>query len=344
MFSDLTAEQSRQIIDAEQVFATLRDAKSELNERYAGSMFWARSRGRRYLRRTIKKVTTSLGLEDEGTQATYEAFVEGRSRAIEIRDNCRKRLEDMARVNRALRIGRVPNEAARLLRRLDDAGILGRQIKVVGTNALFAYEAAAAVRLQSDILATGDIDFLFDARRRLRLLGEGDQQSLLKVLQKADRSFKPRSKNAYSAANSRGYMVDLIAPISKQPMQPGANERPNSIAALGGKVEDDLVAVAVDGLIWLENAPSFEQIAFGDDGMPVRIVTIDPRIFAAHKLWLSARADRERIKRGRDHQQALAAYLIARDYLGLRFDDREALAACPGQMIAALDDAFGEAP
>ena len=343
MFAELTPEQARQIVDVEQVFNTLREAMQELNGRYAGSMFWVTSRNKRYLRRTIKKVATSLGVESQDTHAIHDAFVAGKDRFLKVRDDCRVRLDGMARVNRALRLGRVPNEAARLLRRFDEAGILGRQIKVVGTNALFAYEAAAAVQLQSDVMATGDLDLLFDARRRLRLLGDEGPQSLMNMLQKADRSFRARPSNTYSAANSRGYMVDLITPVGKHPMQGDADSKPKSISNFGALDEggDDLVAVGINGLEWLENAPTLTQIAIADDGKPVRIVTIDPRVFAAHKLWLADRADRERIKRGRDRLQARAAYIIARDYLNMSFDDHEALAACPSQMISALDVAFG---
>jgi hypothetical protein len=61
----------------------------------------------------------------------------------------------MARVNKALRINRAPKIAARILLEMDDAGLLGTALHVVGTNSLFAYEMRAGVLLSSDMLSTG---------------------------------------------------------------------------------------------------------------------------------------------------------------------------------------------
>ena len=132
-------------------------------------------------------------------------------------------------------------------------------------------------------------------------------------------------------------MVELIAPEPKDALRPSPPPR-NSTAA---EVAADLVAAPVPRLVWLENAPPFEAMAFGEDGRPVRIVTVDPRVFAAHKLWLSKRADRDLVKRGRDRQQARATYEIATDRLGLDFDDRFALSACPVALIEDLKSTFG---
>ena len=55
------------------------------------------------------------------------------------------RLKVMAPVNRANRLNRVPSMPARIIRALDEAGLLGVHLTVVGTNALFAYEVAAGV-------------------------------------------------------------------------------------------------------------------------------------------------------------------------------------------------------
>ncbi|MCF6109034.1 nucleotidyltransferase domain-containing protein [Mesorhizobium muleiense] len=41
----------------------------------------------------------------------------------------------------------------------------------------------------------------------------------------------------------------------------------------------------------------------------------DPRIFAAHKLWVSKRADREPVKRRRDLAQAQAVARLTTQYL-----------------------------
>jgi hypothetical protein len=54
------------------------------------------------------------------------------------------------------------------------------------------------------------------------------------------------------------------------------------------------------------------------------LVTSDPRIFAAHKFWLSNRADREPIKRQRDREQArVVAALVTKFMPHLPFEDED---------------------
>ena len=56
-----------------------------------------------------------------------------------------------------------------VLQTIEDAG-LGQHFTVVGTHALYAYEAAAGIRIVQGALATQDIDLLKDARRRVRFI------------------------------------------------------------------------------------------------------------------------------------------------------------------------------
>lgn len=78
---------------------------------------------------------------------------------------------------------------------------------------------------------------------------------------------------------------------------------------------NDLEAVAIDGLIWHESAPAFEGVAIDARGVPVRLVVPDPRAFAVHKLWLSAKPDRNPLKRRRDEAQARGVAALTARYL-----------------------------
>ena len=83
---------------------------------------------------------------------------------------------------------------------------------VIGTNSLYAYEAHAGVFLDGPLLATEDVDFLWDVRPRLTLL-TGDRSrklGMIDILQKVDRSFRVLQPNGYRAGNRGGYLVDLI--------------------------------------------------------------------------------------------------------------------------------------
>lgn len=68
-------------------------------------------------------------------------------------------LKEAERLNKAVKAGRVPNMVVALLQTLDEAG-LEQHFAVVGTHALYAFEAAAGVRIVQGALATQDVDLL----------------------------------------------------------------------------------------------------------------------------------------------------------------------------------------
>src|SRR5215468_9552507 len=103
-----------------------------------------------------------------------------------------ERLDKLAPVNVAMGLGRMPSIGARIVRACDEQGLLGEQLTVIGTNAMFAYEVQAGVQLESGLIATGDIDLLYDARRRLSLAVTGlATAGLIGLLKKVDESFAP---------------------------------------------------------------------------------------------------------------------------------------------------------
>jgi hypothetical protein len=91
---------------------------------------------------------------------------------------------------------------------------------------------------------------------------------------------------------------------------------------------NDLAAVEIEGLAWLENAPAFEAMAIDERGAPLKMITVDPRAFAAHKLWVSRQSSRDPVKRIRDDAQArIVAKLVATrlEHLAYRADELEML-------------------
>lgn len=75
------------------------------------------------------------------TEALLAAFSEGRVAAQERLKLITEKIQEQARLNKALRLNRVPRVVARVLRELDRAG-LHDSFTVIGTQALYAYEAA----------------------------------------------------------------------------------------------------------------------------------------------------------------------------------------------------------
>lgn len=323
LYAELSNEQRRQFIDTRQVFEAYQEAAASWKHSYDGNMRWAKRGGRSYLLRKVGKTEKSLGRQSAETRAMQKAFVEGQTQVRERLAGMSARLDELAPVNKAMGLGRVPQITARIIRRLDQSDLLGRHLLVVGTNALFAYEARAGIQFAAGLVATGDADLLWDARNSLcMLLPEVRREGILGVLKRVDTSFATRQSGDFRAVNRDGFYVDLIRPEDESIFSSRTSDR------LGDR-DDDLQGSPIHGLHWLINAPRFEQIAIGEDGYPLRLISPDPRAFALHKLWISRLADRDPVKRLRDEQQAMSVSLIARKHLNLDFaaDDLQSLPA-----------------
>ena len=327
MLAELNNAQRRQFVDVVQIFEAWEDSRAELGRRFVGSMRWVERKGHVYLLRKHASSEVSLGRKTEKTEEIYRAFREGRDVERHRYKELDARLKEMAPVNRALRLNRVPLTTARILRHLASAQVLGRNISVVGTNSLYLYEALAGVQLKSDLLATGDVDLLWDARQSLSLsVSDFRREGVIGYLKRADRSFRRGRGQHYRAINQHGFMVDLIHPIND--LLAARDDRAN---------EEDLVGVGIEGLEWLVNAPKVDGVVIGEDGIPLRCWSVDPRAFALHKAWIAGRADREPVRRIRDRAQSREVARIAKHYLGMEMSD-PALSAMPSFMRRFADD------
>ena len=245
-------------------------------------------------------------------------------------------LEGFARTNRILAINRVPKLIARILRRLDAAGVLGDQVCVVGTNALYAYEARAGIVFER-ISLPPMISIWRWMRKNLKLAARTMPRGLIGLLKEVDASFKPANRDGYRAVNSDGVMVDLITPEPRNRML--VIDR--RLRRLGDERED-IEAIEVPRLEMIVDAPRFGE-AVSEDGLPVWIAAADPRWWCAHKLWLSTQQTREAIKRRRDRDQAHAvAKMLAHAWTSVDLSN-EALAAIPAGLRVALRQAVEDA-
>src|ERR1700730_373814 len=205
-FTELSNEQRRQLIDVGQAFVAWREATRKGSR---GSLLWVTRKGTEYLYRKAGKSERSLGRRSLATEALVAEHKQQRARLKQTG----ARLKAMARVNRALYLNRVPKDASLILRELDAAGVLGKHLFVIGTNALYAYEMKAGVLFESSILATNDFDLLWDARDRLRLAVTGiSPEGVLGILKKADPTYSSGDDSGTRAQNAAGYFVDLFCP------------------------------------------------------------------------------------------------------------------------------------
>lgn len=313
MYQELNNDQRRETVNTNQRFASFLSSQAK-RESYKGSMVWrTTSNGTELLmhsyydERTGVRKQKSLGARVAETERIRTAFEEGKVSSQQRFQAARDAMDRQAAINRALKLGRVPTMTAEIIRTLDSANLLGKGIKIIGTNALYAYEAAAGIFFEANIVATGDIDLLFDARSSVQLSAVEaiSERTILGLLKSVDSSFE-RTGQAFKAQNQDGYIVDLIKPVPNPPWRPERGTVTDN--------PDDLSAAEIVGLSWYQSAPPFEATAIDEKGHPVRIVTIDPRAFAVYKLWLSKREDREAIKRRRDESQAEAVANVSTKY------------------------------
>ena len=111
----------------------------------------------------------SLGPRSPATEKILEAYGAARKAARERLAGIEAQLAEQARLNKALRLGRVPTVVARILRELDRRQ-LRDSFTVLGTQAMYGYEAAGGVHFLLELLASGDVDLLYDARRKVTLV------------------------------------------------------------------------------------------------------------------------------------------------------------------------------
>lgn len=200
-------------------------------------------------------------------------------------------------MNKALKAGRTPNLVVDVLKVLEDAG-LAEHFTVVGTHALYAYEAAASVRIVAGALATQDVDLLWDARKRVQFMSDlkAIDISMLSVLKRADPSFERKDGQNETAINSRGFEVDFLR------RQPVDND-PHPFRFSDD--EGDLWPVQAVRAAVLTIAPRFEQAVISVSGRMALMRTVAPTAFVEFKRWMAESApQREEAKRRRDRLQA----------------------------------------
>lgn len=289
---------ARQYIDARSTFVALEQAAKEAAQ-VRGGMIWKTVKGADYLIRTSPTGDQKgLGVRSPDTERMHAQFSARKECATDRLRDLKAAVARHERVNRALRVGRMPNLAVELLGKLAETG-LDEYFRVVGTHALYAYETAAGVRLGSDVTTTMDIDLLWDTRHRVVFAEQlaRNAPSMLAVLQKVDKTFVLKSDQKYTAVNSRAFEVDIIR-------REAVGDDPHPIRLSDD--EDDFWVVQARRAGDLLNAPSFSEVVVAQSGQMARLTTIQPAAFAEFKRWMAQQPDRDPLKRRRDVLQAEA--------------------------------------
>jgi hypothetical protein len=288
---------ARQFIDSATVFDEYTRVQAQARK-FSGGMYWKQHGGYEYLVRTQPDNRQSrVGPRSAETEKVFEEFTKRKLASQARLKSLRDALKDAERLNKALKVGRVPALVLGVLQALEDAG-LGEHFIVVGTHALYAYEAAASVRIVQGALATQDVDLLWDARKRVRFitdLGKLDV-SVLQVLQRADPTFQRKEMQNETAINARGFEVDFLRRQAEE-----GDPHPFRFS----DDENDIWPVQAVRASVLTSAPRFEHLVVSATGRMAMMRTVSPETFVAFKRWMAAKATaREEAKRRRDIRQA----------------------------------------
>ncbi|MBX3628269.1 MAG: hypothetical protein KF892_25000 [Rhizobacter sp.] len=276
-------------------------------KKYESTMSWQQSESGTLLIKTDANGTVhQLGPKTDRLVGVHRRYVDAQLAARQALAACSEEVRICQNLNRTTGANRVDPIVIRILNEFQASG-LGGFCKVIGTYALYAYEAAAGVTFDPATTATNDVDVLLDVQQRMRLVRElgAAGGSMIQLLQRVDSTFERDEEQKESAKNEDGFAVDFL-----RRKEPGDSE-PFSVSDNDG----DIYPVQAENAQLFLNSPVFERIVIGVDGSMARMRTVDPRVFVKFKRWMSGLEKREFIKRGRDRNQADAVEQLLNDGL-----------------------------
>jgi hypothetical protein len=288
---ELSREQRRHLEDVRElwdVWAPLAQERDELT----GALAWKVVKGREYLVRYWNdadvgdKRMNSLGPRSPETEAKKTDFERRRAIVAASMARLKGRLDALARVGKALRVGRLETPAANVLRQFWRADMLGTDLMVAGSAVIHLYEASVGVRIPQIIVPEGDLDLLMVGGGRL------DLDDIERVVRRADTTYSWQ-RDRKSLGNDDGFRVDII-------------DR-DALRSTLVDLSSDLSSEQCRALDAVFELPPVKAIAVGRDGMPVPMVGIDPRCFTLLK-FVRAEFDPERHRKSAeiDREQAIA--------------------------------------
>lgn len=273
--------------------------------RYSFTWMWLDVDGQRCLAKSTSPGVPVIrpgpgeNLEDRFNQLTQDAasFHERKSKAQSAYD-------EAVVLNRRLGVGTAPSLFVSVLSSMHAYGVM-EPYRVIGTHALYAYEAAALVAFDSSQTATQDIDLLWNYHRKIRfgvIPGEDSPSptSMIEVLKKADPTFVRDEENKESAINGHGFAVDFLR-VEETP-KPALVDR--KVMHLSDSDDDLLPVEALNANKFMQGAVFSEIVICATTGNMVFVPTVDPVIFAHFKQQMSNSESRDPRKRNRDKSQS----------------------------------------
>ena len=308
-FTEYSASQRKHYLNTQQLYHHYIQKKQRYYREYHVSMFWKKSGGKEYLtkKRSSTGKVTSLGARSEETEKIYHDFHTAKAALKEELHALEAKLNKAEKLNKIEQLTHAPNALVAIYRKINELGLDDKMI-LIGTNALYAYEAYCGVFIEDENLATDDIDLLNKQGKALsvmfnELIPEGKLTQLLKLI---DKSFEPDEKLPYRFINKDGVLLEVLTPVQSKHAFDGL-QKSESFA--------ELTTLNMEGMQWLENARLFKSMVVADNGQCAVLSTIHPLEFAIYKNWLSTVADRNILKKSRDYAQSRLVTQLIEEYM-----------------------------
>lgn len=305
---ELGENQLRELVNAQATWRAYEQARRDA-QLVRGSMVWKKSgRGTYLIRVSTTGAQKSLGPQSAETQAMFDAFHQRKEPAQQRLKALKARLEEQRKLNRVYRVGRTPSVVVKTLAVIADAG-MAEHFMVIGTHALYAYETAAGVLVQTSAMATRDLDLLFDARKRVSFattLKRSGVGSLIALLRKVDPSFRVMRGQLQTAVNDDGFEVDIIrrAAVGRDPHPMRMSDD-----------EGDFWAVQIPDGDKMAAGRKFEQLVVAPNGEAAHMRTLHPLDFIRLKTQLAELPNRDPQKAPKDRLQAQVVQALWDRYL-----------------------------
>jgi hypothetical protein len=320
-------EQRRQLQNLLQFYQTWKEVSRSFAQ-LPGGMYWRVINSKEYLykyaTKTGIKQSTSIGPKTAQTEAIAEDFQQAKKDLQERLDAIEGRINTLAPIMRVLNLPAIDETAGKILRASDQADYLGKNILVIGTYAITAYEMTAETRFAEGFDATEDLDFTIVINPANPSDSDFPRRLLL-TLKEVDKSFLVSRSSSKTVVNKSGYRVDLLISNDLAP----AMQR-----AMPWKPE------ALEGQEWLALGTPVQQVLIDFTGWPVFLTAPDPRYFALHKLWLSKRPKRIREgKAPKDAAQGKMLFKAIQEFMPHYAIDDQFVQALPTELRQSLEEA-----
>lgn len=286
-------EQRRTLINLDQHYQNWIEVERQLANLPYG-MKWATRSRQDYLYQVLDRTgnAKSLGPRSAQTEAQMELYTSTKSALEERRKANAGKLAETCGLYRSLKLPLIPSEAAKILREADRRLLLDGKLLVVGTNAMPAYNIEAGGKINDAPDETDDFDMIWAAPSK-----DTSVTGVMSMLKAVDSTFTVNTKRTFQARNAKAFEFELLAAPS----------------TLGNMVINDKpLPIALEEQEWLLLGRTVSHVVVARDRTPARIVSPDPRYFALQKLWMSAQAKRNPLKRPKDFKQGMAVLSAVR--------------------------------